>query len=391
MPNKSLKKLACFLLLSLFVLSSQLVFAGVFSDIKLWVKERKNIYQHSKVVKNSVKTLFKERNSMRNFAKNTNNLVLAYKSFTTKNAKADIPKLVSIAKSIAVVIKEFQNLTPKVKKMYNQSKNSLAYFSELVHNTGTIKKAKGVIKKIPNEKILKLAGANGWSRVFSSVKDNPLNLFKWGRLKDEYDLGKTEAQYPLKCAQMTIETLSYYKAADKSIQQLLGIQEDIKGLIGGDLTALLNISSTVNKIKGAGKQVEDLGNIAEKGYSNINKRMSEFLTLQDNYVKKLDAYNKKYNKKSNTDGNSKPTEGSQFNSNSNYSSSTSSNQSPNTTSNQKIPTVTIQQAMTYYQSAYQNYVKIANTDGATQKEINEAIKKLQYAKKIVAKAKAAAQ
>ena len=64
--------------------------------------------------------------------------------------------------------------------------------------------------------------------------------------------------------QMTIETLSYYKAADKSIQQLLGIQEDIKGLIGGDLTALLNISSTVNKIKGAGKQVEDLGNIAEK-------------------------------------------------------------------------------------------------------------------------------
>ena len=69
MPNKSLKKLACFLLLSLFVLSSQLVFAGVFSDIKLWVKERKNIYQHSKVVKNSVKTLFKERNSIRNFAK----------------------------------------------------------------------------------------------------------------------------------------------------------------------------------------------------------------------------------------------------------------------------------------------------------------------------------
>ena len=47
--------------------------------------------------------------------------------------------------------------------------------------------------------------------------------------------------------------------------------------------------------------------------------------------------------------------------------------------------------MTYYQSAYQKLCKNSKHRWSHPKRNNEAIKKLQYAKKIVAKAKAAAQ
>ncbi|PKL49968.1 MAG: hypothetical protein CVV42_04725 [Candidatus Riflebacteria bacterium HGW-Riflebacteria-2] len=396
-------KTLCGLLLFLILFASQNVQAGVFSDIKLWVSEQANIRQHSKAITAEVKTLYRERKSIQRFAEGACSLVKVYQSIRNKNLKSNFPQLLEIARSISQVVSEFKNLAPKAEAMYKKAKPSMTYFSELADQTQTIQTAKKkiIVKTFSENRLMSLAGANGWNRVFDTVKENPINLFKWGRLSDEYKLGKIEGQYPLKCAQIAFEASGFYFAAKESMQDLLGIQNEIKGIIGGDLNAILNMGNTVNKIQNSGNSIESIGELAEEGTNKLSMRMTELVKLQEDYVAANKIYNQKYNKNENSGASApgavtaSPARTTPSSSSSTSSSSSSSGAyAPNSraprpvTTTSNVPAVSLQQAMANYQKSYEAYIKIAQAGTASQTEVNAAIEKLAIARKQVEQAKA---
>ncbi len=387
MIRKISVKLSVLAILVLFVFSTQLVHAGIFDDMQLWFKERNQISQNSKVVSNNVKSLYRERKSIQAFATSANSLVQAYKSISNKSFSGNLPKLLEIAKAISVTFKEYNNLAPKFTQMYKNSASSLKYFSDLANRTDTISAAKNVVKRIPNDRLNSLAGAQGWGRVFSAVKENPINLFKWGRLKDEYDLGKVEAKYPLKCAQIGIEAVAYFNEAKNSINELIGIKSEIEKIMGGSLDAILNIGKTMEKVQNSGKAAERLGNIAQTGAVQLTKRFGEFIDVQNEYSAALTKYNTKYNQPpaSSNGTASSPT----ISYGNTTSGSNSASASSGTSSTSAAKKISVQDAMAYYQKAYEGYIKIANNQNASQAEINQAIAQLQKAKQILQQVKAA--
>ena len=374
------------LLLFVLLISAQNANAGVFSDIKLWVSEQANIRQHSRVISGEVKTLYRERKSIQRFAEGASGLIKVYQSIKNKNLKSNFPQLLEIAKSISLVVSEFSNLAPKAEAMYRKAQPSMKYFSELADQTQTIQTAKKkiAIKTFSENRLQSLAGANGWNRVFSTVKENPLNIFRWGRLSDEYKLGKIEGQYPLKCAQIAFEASGFYFAARESMQDLLGIQNDIKGLIGGDLSSILNIGNTVNKIQNSGNSIESLGALAGQGANKLGTRMDELVKIQNEYVAASKAYNQKYNK---SEGSNSGTANASAAPAASYA-PTSSSSATRPTSTRTVPAVSLQQAMTNYQKAYEAYLKIAQAGDASQAQLNNAIENLGNARQQVEQAKA---
>lgn len=406
--NLQLKSLFALLLFAILfcVQSTQ---AGVFADIKLWTSEQASIRQHSKVITSEVKTLYRERKSIQRFAEGASGLVKVYQSIKNKNLKSNFPKLLEIARSISLVVSEFSNLAPKAEAMYKKAQPSMNYFSQLADQTQTIQTAKKkiLVKSFSDKRLMSLAGANGWDRVFSSVKENPVNIFKWGRLSDEYKLGKIEGQYPLKCAQIAFEASGFYLAARESMQDLLGIQNEIKGIMGGNLNSILNLGNTVDKIQNSGNSIESVGELAEQGTQKLSMRMTELVKLQEEYVAANKAYNQKYNKSDNsrssgpTAGNTvTPARTSSTSTSAPTSNSSSSVYSPNSKTSGStskasaagnVPAVTLQQAMTNYQKAYEAYIKIAQTGNANQAEVNKAVESLSIARRQVEQAKAAGQ
>jgi hypothetical protein len=385
--NRSLSlKAGLLVLLLCFVFSAHAATAGVLSDIKLWFNEKANINRHSRAITSEVKTLYRERKQIQSFAEGAATLVKAYHSIKNKSAKANLPQLLDIAKAITQVVNGYQNLAPKAEAMYSRAKPSMQYFSQLADSTTTIQTAKNkiTVKGFSDGRLNGLAGANGWNRVWGAIKENPINLFKWGRLKDEYDMGKVEAQYPLKCAQIAFEATAYFAAAKQSVNELLGIKKEIDGIMGGSLDAILNIGGTINKINSVGGSVEALGDLAENGTNQLNRRFGELLEVQDAYVKASREYNEKYLPQSVV----------------NQANNASAPQSSQVTTggingNEGVPTssagVSLQQAMELYQKAYEKYIRISQSGNAGQAELNKAIAELQKAKQTVERAKAQAR
>ncbi len=376
MFRRNAPKVIAVLMLLSFVLVSNITHAGVFSDVKLWFKERAEIRQHSRVISNEVKTLYRERKSIKNFAEGAATLVNAYKKISSKSAKANLPELLQIAKAITQVVGEYQNLAPKAEAMYQKAEPSMKYFSGLADQTNTIQTARNriMVKGFSDKRVNSLAGANGWNRVWGAVKDNPLNLFKWGRLRDEYKMGKVEAKYPLKCAQIAFEATAYFAAARQSVNELLSIKSEIDGIMGGKLDAILNMNSTLKKIQGAGSTAESLGELAEKGSKSIANRFVELVQIQQEYVNVSKEYNNKYKKQ--------PQTGEVSTSQGVYSSGSA--QPPATTDiRTNSSSMTLQQAMNRYQKAYANYIKISQNGNANQNAINDAITELKQARRRV--------
>lgn len=397
------------LLLFAILFSANTAQAGVFADVKLWVSEQANIRQHSKIIGAEVKTLYRERKSIQRFAEGASGLIKVFQSIKNKNLKSNFPQLLEIARSISLVVSEFSNLAPKAEAMYKKSQPSMKYFSELADQTQTIQTAKKkiVVKTFSENRLMSLAGANGWNRVFSAVKENPLNIFRWGRLSDEYKLGKVEGQYPLKCAQIAFEASGFYFAARESMQDLLGIQNEIKGIMGGDLSAILNLGNTVNKIQNSGNSIESIGELAKEGTSKLSTRMDELVKIQNEYVAATKTYNQKYNK---SEGSTSATAGLPSASTTSYTSSGSNASSRNTTpsssgttyspnsraptspapgtTTRNVPAVSLQQAMANYQKAYEAYIKISQAGSASQAQLNTAVENLAVARKQVEQAKA---
>ncbi|MEW6713257.1 MAG: hypothetical protein AB1403_25780, partial [Candidatus Riflebacteria bacterium] len=366
MNRLSSLKAGLVMVLLAFVLTANVVQAGVFSDIKLWFSEKANIYQHSRSISSEVKTLYRERKSIQSFAEGASALVRAYKSISNKTSKVNFPKLLDIAHAITKVVSGYQNLAPKAEAMYKRAKPSMSYFADLADKTTTIQTAKKriAVKGFSEERLNSLAGANGWGRVFGAIKENPLNLFKWGRLSDEYKMGKVEAAYPLKCAQIAFDATAYYAAAKSSVQELLGIKSEIDGILGGNLDSLLNMGSTINKINSVGPSVEALGDIAEKGANAMTKRFDELLKVQDEYVAASRAYNEKYNPQGNT------TNSGTYSASAPQGSRTVTSGSSNgTTGSSKI---SLDKAMQAYQKAYQAYVEISRLGDSSQADLDKA-------------------
>jgi hypothetical protein len=387
--NNALKLVAIFVLLS-FVMITETAKAGVFSDMKLWLDQRSQIKQHSRVLSSEVKTLYQERKSIKNFAEGANTLVQAYKSISKKSAKVNFPQLVEIATAITKVVKEYQNLAPKAGAMYQRSQPSLKYFSGLTDQTTTLQTSKNkiMVKGLSDKRINSLAAANGLGRIWKTVKSNPLNLFKWGRLSDEYKLGKVEAQYPLKCAQIAFEATAYFAAAKQSVQELIGIKSEIDGILGGNLDAILGMGDTVNKIKSVGPTAESLGDLANKGASHMFGRFGELLVIQQKYVERSREYDQKYNKEKQEQ--QTPSSSATTTSSGSYSPAPGTTGGIVSNSAPSAP-VSLDKAMAVYQKAYENYIRLSQSGKADQTTLNKAISELQKAKQQVEQAKAQAR
>jgi hypothetical protein len=371
------------MLLLSFLLTLQSAQAGVFSDIQLWFKERVEIRQHSKAITSEVKQLYRERNTIKEFAQGASTLVQSYRSIANKKAKANIPELINIARSITQVVNGYQRLAPKAAAMYKRAQPSMKYFAELADETTTIQAAKKRIrvKSFSNNRLNKLAGAHGWGKVFSSIKENPLNLFRWGRLKDEYEMGKVEAKLPLKCAQIAFDATAYFAAARESVNELLGIQQEIEGIMGGDLEAILNIGNTVESIKSSGNTIEAIGDLAEDGTQLLSQRFTELVKVQQEYVKTANSYNNKYREDKQSDSSGRvATTG---RSNSAYEPQASERPVTTTGGITGIETVSLQKAMEMYQEAYTNYIELSQNQNADNTELQQAINDLQRAKNLV--------
>jgi len=373
--------LAAFVMIFLSSLPAE---AGLFSDARMWISEQANIRQHSRVIAGEVKTLYRERKSIQRFAEGASGLVRAYQSIRNKNLKSDFPKLLEIARSISLVLNEYKNLAPKAEQMYRQAQPSMKYFSEMADKTETIQTARKriVVKTFSEGRLESLAGANGWSRVWGTVKENPVNAFRWGRLSDEYKLGKIEGLYPLKCAQIAFEATGYFVAARESVQDLLGIQKEIEGIMGGNLSAILNAGSTINKIQNAGGSVEALGDLASRSTQRLNTRLDELVKIQDQYVAANRSYNEKYTRNQSAD---RPV------------SATNPAYTPNASANNPVTTsapaatsnnISMQRAMANYQKAYEAYLAATGNSNTSPQLVRKAADDLQKAKQQVEQAKA---
>ncbi len=397
-----LKALPFSILVAFILMIASSAQAGIFSDVKLWASNQAAVRQHSRVIGSEVKTLFRERKSIQRFAEGATGLVRAYQAIKNKNLKTNFPQLLEIAKSISNVIKEYKNLAPKAEAMYKNAQPSMKFFSEMADRTEIIQTAKKrfVVKTFSEGRLESLAGANGWNRVFDSVKESPVNLFKWGRLRDEYKLGKIEGHYPLKCAQIAFEASGYYFAAKESVQDLLSIQTEIDGILDGKLSSILNIGSTVDKISNAGQSVENLGDIAEKSANHLNNRMTELVKIQEQYVAANKSYNEKYNRSAQTAANNSGSSGSGGNRAQQPTTAANPSYMPNSRPQRPAtpsapvatgPAITVQKAMANYQRAYEAYVKISENGKASQADLNKILAELQQARQQLEQAKSQAR
>ena len=367
------------------VMATQVAHAGFFDSISTFMKERSEIYSHSKNIGNGIRELYRERKSISSLAVASSQLIQAYKEI--KNKKANISSIVNIAQQINTLVSAYKNVAPKASSVYNRIEPDVNYFSKLKDSSDDQSLAIGnklfKIESLSESRISKLAGSGGWARVFDAVKDNPLNIFRWGKLSDEYQYGKAEAKYALKCTQIAFEARSYYKAATDSISQLLDIKSQIDGILSGNLESILNLPKSIESIQGASGGVEDFGGLMQSAADRFGKRFDELKVAQDEYV----AAHQKY-----TRGKATPaqavTVGTAPSSNS-YSGvkgiSTTSSTKPATTS-----TVSLKSAMEAYQKAYQRYTNTLQNSGTSEQERAQAAEALNVARTQYEAAKAAA-
>ena len=343
----------------------------------------KNI-EHTRNINNQVKSLYRERKSIERFAQSADILAKEYNSLD-KNDSKNFLQILNIAAAVTTLVTEFNNLAPKAEQFYKATEPSLAYLSRYTDKTEelTILGQSVRVKTLSEGKINSLARNNGISRAWGAIKDNPINIFKWARLKSEYKLGKAEAQYSLKCAQIAFEASTYYDTIRRSMQTLLNIQDDIKKIKGLNLVSIINAGTTVAKIYDAVGSIEGVYIAATNGTTKLNKRFSEMLDAQSNYATELKAYNSKY-------------KGIQITRQASVASSpTNASSSDTKASEQRIDTtisdinsgVTLLKAADEYAKAYKAYVAVSQNPNSDPKEVYEAVTRFKNAKDLYEKLK----
>ncbi|HOT29345.1 MAG TPA: hypothetical protein PLU72_14270 [Candidatus Ozemobacteraceae bacterium] len=372
---------AAFLIVGLVLAVAAAATAGVIDNAKFVMNNGAEMVSHSRNITSGVRELYRERQSVRNFIDSAATLIQAYKGLSAKKS-TDIPQILKIASAIDTLVREYNYIAPKAKGVFTKIKPDLKFFESmqevksvnLGNNTSQLQ-----IRTISDSTLGNLSGLAGWSRVWDSIKDKPSNLFRWGRLSDEYKLGKAEGGLALKACQIAMEGMSYYDEADKSLSQLLDIRKQINGIVSGDLNAILNVGSTINSIQSAGGSVDRLSKLIDSATPRFTQRFNELNAAQDAYLKAHQAYQAKYGV---TVGKT---------------ATTATTTTPRTTSPQTATTsassggaaVDLKSAMAAYQKAYQEYTACVQNSQSTQDQIQAAIEKLRTARDRYERAKAA--
>jgi hypothetical protein len=301
-------------------------------------------------------------------------LISAFQSI--KDKKANIAQIVGIAKSIDTLARTYQTLAPKATAMYSKLKPDLDYFTQLKGDEGDygLQVGSKQITTLSDNRVNKLSGAAGWSRVWDTIKENPMNVFRWGRLKDEYEYGKMEGKYVLKCAQITLEGASYYSAAQSYMSEILDIRKQIDGIVSGDWTAILGLPNTLNSIQGAATGVGDFGTLLNTAASRMTTHINELGTLQTEYVTMHRNYAAKYLQT--TAGTATPVASTGGITGSTNSASTGSTSGITG----KVTNADLQKAMAQYQTTYKAYAAAISNPSATTREKEAAVLSLQQAK-----------
>ncbi|HOY68455.1 MAG TPA: hypothetical protein PLP29_16365 [Candidatus Ozemobacteraceae bacterium] len=357
---------------------------GIISDAKFVMNNGAAMVSHSRNITSGVRELYRERQSVRSFIESAATLIKAYRSLSA-NKSANIPQIIEIAGAIDTLVREYNNVGPKASAVFGRIKPDLKFFESMqeVKNVQVGRQGESLqIRTIPDGSVGKLAGLSGWSRVFDAIKEKPSNLFRWGRLRDEYSLGKAEGQLALKACQIAMEGMSYYDEANRSLTELLDIRKQINGIMGGNLTAILNAGTTINKIQSAGGSVERLSGLIESATPRFNQRFAELATAQDAYLKIHQVYRQKYNPQPVT------TTGS-------TAATTSATSAAPRTGAAAGPAATtgtdLRTAMAAYQKAYQEYTACAQDSNVTQQQVDTALRNLRAARDEYERAKAAAK
>ena len=369
------KFLSRFLLIVGMVLVAQSASAGIFGDLSTYWQERSRIKSASKNVVSGVREIYRERTSIRSFTESARELVSAFHSI--KDKKANIAQIVNIAKNIDVLARSYNTLAPKATAMYSKLKPDLDYFSQIKGEEGDFKLQVGskelLVKTLSDSRVDKLSGAAGWSRVWDTIKDNPMNVFRWGRLKDEYDYGKMEGKYALKCTQIAFEGASYYSAAQSYMKDLLDIRQQINGIVSGDWSAIIGLPNTLNSIQGAAVGVNDFGALLNTAAGRMSKHLDDLGKMQNDYVTLHRNYAAKYLQ-----------EGTAAGSTTSASSGVSTGSTTPTGSTGTIAggytNLDLQKAMTQYQNTYKAYASVISNPSASERDKQVAVANLQKAK-----------
>ncbi|MBP7634123.1 hypothetical protein KBA41_08115 [Candidatus Ozemobacteraceae bacterium] len=376
---------AAFLIVGLVLAVAAAATAGVIDNAKFVMNNGAAMVSHSRNITSGVRELYRERQSVRNFIESAATLIQAYKGLSAQRS-ANIPQILKIASAIDTLVREYNYIAPKAKGVFTKIKPDLKFFESMQEvksiNLGDTT-SKLQIKTISDSTLGNLSGLAGWSRVWDSIKSKPTNIFRWGRLSDEYKLGKAEGGLALKACQIAMEGMSYYDEADKSLGQLLDIRKQINGIVSGDLSAILNISSTVNSIQSAGGSVDRLSKLIDSATPRFNQRFNELNAAQDAYLKAHQAYQAKY---SVTVGNTATTATTVPTTTTRATSAQAT--TPATSSSTAID---LKSAMTAYQKAYQEYTACVQDSQSSQEQIQAAIEKLRTTRDRYERAKAAAR
>lgn len=373
---------AAFLIVGLVLAVAAAATAGVIDNAKFVMNNGAAMVSHSRNITSGVRELYRERQSVRNFIESAATLIQAYKGLSAQRS-ANIPQILKIASAIDTLVREYNYIAPKAKGVFTKIKPDLKFFESMQEvksiNLGDTT-SKLQIKTISDSTLGNLSGLAGWSRVWDSIKSKPTNIFRWGRLSDEYKLGKAEGGLALKACQIAMEGMSYYDEADKSLGQLLDIRKQINGIVSGDLSAILNISSTVNSIQSAGGSVDRLSKLIDSATPRFNQRFNELNAAQDAYLKAHQAYQAKYSVTVGNTATTVPTTTTRATS--------AQATTPATSSSNAID---LKSAMTAYQKAYQEYTACVQDSQSSQEQIQAAIEKLRTTRDRYERAKAAAR
>ena len=373
---------AAFLIVGLVLAVAAAATAGVIDNAKFVMNNGAAMVSHSRNITSGVRELYRERQSVRNFIESAATLIQAYKGLSAQRS-ANIPQILKIASAIDTLVREYNYIAPKAKGVFTKIKPDLKFFESMQEvksiNLGDTT-SKLQIKTISDSTLGNLSGLAGWSRVWDSIKSKPTNIFRWGRLSDEYKLGKAEGGLALKACQIAMEGMSYYDEADKSLGQLLDIRKQINGIVSGDLSAILNISSTVNSIQSAGGSVDRLSKLIDSATPRFNQRFNELNAAQDAYLKAHQAYQAKYSVTVGNTATTVPTTTTRATS--------AQATTPATSSSNAID---LKSAMTADQKAYQEYTACVQDSQSSQEQIQAAIEKLRTTRDRYERAKAAAR
>lgn len=372
--------------------SIQTASAGILGDAKKWYDDRQAFNAHATNVANAVREVYRERTTLTSFTNSALGLIQNYKAAKAAGS-INLSQLINMAPQLLSLADGYQKLQPKVQSVYNRITPDIAYFNQFrgTENQGT------EVPTLSEAKIGGMARTAGVARIWSAIKDKPTNIFRWGRLADEYRYGRDTTAYGLKGVQIAMEFYNAYATSQSAFQELLGIKNEIQQMTQGNLGALLNVGGTLQKINSADGSIKKIENLLNTAPKHFDQRFTELGQYQTNYLNTFKAYSQKYGDpegrrlaSSPVPGASSPLPGQSGNTGATAPSGTVSTSSGNSDSSAwRTPpivgdgtiTISLPDAMKKYQDLYKDYMKLITDPSATDKQRRDSAKQLQDAYK----------